>query len=355
MSGQDLTRKPRGERSAFTLVELMVVIAIIATLASMLLGAASLSMGTARQARTEALVSRLHTLLSEHYDSFRHRRVELNSQTLDAVRRSGDRRALAAARLLATREQLRMELPDRWSDILLNEVGLPGGDGEPQYLAERPAISHMFLRRFKRAANTGATRQDLVANQGAECLYLIIMIAAGDGESPGLFKESEIGDTDGDGAPEFIDGWGNPIQFLRWAPGFESDLQLNVDQLKLIENSDAQRAVQAVLDDRDPFDLFRVDRYDPSDGNASDEPRGFRLAPLIYSAGPDQEFGIDDGLTFAAQNIQTRNQLFTADRSDLKFKDVNDPYLSFSGLYLGRIVDRAAATDNIHNHYIKGR
>ena len=39
---------------------------------------------------------------------------------------------------------------------------------------------------------------------------------------PGMY----IGDTDDDGAPEFLDGWGRPIEFIRWPTGFaeRSDL-----------------------------------------------------------------------------------------------------------------------------------
>ena len=74
-------------------------------------------------------------------------------------------------------------------------------------------------------------RPTSLKNQSAECLYMIVINACGDGEAKTLFSESTIGDTDGDGAPEFLDGWGHPISFLRWAPGFVSDIQLNVNDL----------------------------------------------------------------------------------------------------------------------------
>lgn len=53
-------------------------------------------------------------------------------------------------------------------------------------------------------------------------------------ESPGAlvgrdsFKDSEVADTDGDGMPEFIDGWGNPILFFRWPTYYNSDVQKGV-------------------------------------------------------------------------------------------------------------------------------
>ena len=42
-------------------------------------------------------------------------------------------------------------------------------------------------------------------------------------EAMSQFGENEIADLDGDGWPVFVDGWGNPIMFLRWAPGFSSE------------------------------------------------------------------------------------------------------------------------------------
>ena len=52
---------------------------------------------------------------------------------------------------------------------------------------------------------------------------LVIMNATGDGEARTLFSKQDIGDVDEDGAPEFIDGWGNPIGWIRWPAGVVSD------------------------------------------------------------------------------------------------------------------------------------
>ncbi|TWT73438.1 hypothetical protein Pla123a_37730 [Posidoniimonas polymericola] len=342
-------------------------ITIIGILASMLLGASSLAMNTARVSRTESLVTRLHTLVSQHYDSFRHRRVEVRELSGGAKRQVG-------YRLEATYEQLRLELPDRWTDITLAEIKDPpivvnSPAGTPLIrLEERPPMSRMYLRRYNRLAAAGVSREDLVKNQGAECLYMIVMLACGDGESAGLFKESDIGDTDGDGAPEFIDSWGNPIEFLRWAPGFDSDVQLNAAKLQQIaskpaeymqvnfpnasQNASPENAVRlAISADHDPFDVFRVSTY--ADG---DPPRGYRLVPLIYSAGPNQEYGI------ASPNPDDKIGV----KDDLTYQPTAnplDPYApvdhdsssSTDAVYLGQALDRAAATDNIHNHLITGR
>lgn len=39
------------------------------------------------------------------------------------------------------------------------------------------------------------------------------------------FTDKEVKDTDNDGLPEFVDGWGNPFQFFRWPIYYPSDVQ----------------------------------------------------------------------------------------------------------------------------------
>ncbi|GAC1475401.1 MAG: hypothetical protein NVSMB9_27860 [Isosphaeraceae bacterium] len=43
--------------------------------------------------------------------------------------------------------------------------------------------------------------------------------------SPDEFSDREVRDTDGDGLPEFVDAWGEPIQFYRWPIFYVSDIQ----------------------------------------------------------------------------------------------------------------------------------
>ena len=42
------------------------------------------------------------------------------------------------------------------------------------------------------------------------------------GGSPALeaIPSSNIGDTDNDGLREILDGWGNPLGFIRWPVGY---------------------------------------------------------------------------------------------------------------------------------------
>jgi prepilin-type N-terminal cleavage/methylation domain-containing protein len=63
----------------------------------------------------------------------------------------------------------------------------------------------------------------------AEMLYAILVEGRGPLGSVfnrDDFTDKEVQDTDGDGLPEFVDAWGNPLQFFRWPILYHSDIQL---------------------------------------------------------------------------------------------------------------------------------
>ncbi len=62
----------------------------------------------------------------------------------------------------------------------------------------------------------------------AEMLYAILVEGIGPWGSVFSrddFTDREVQDTDGDGLPEFVDAWGQPLQFFRWPLFYHSDLQ----------------------------------------------------------------------------------------------------------------------------------
>ena len=294
-------------RRAVTLIELLITITIIATLSAAFLGASRAAMEHSHAARTKSTIAKLNGLLMERWASYTTRRADIHPDILNkintaAVNNTVKGQMLADLRLLATRELMKLEMPDSWSNILLNPVG-SSPQTQPHILSTFPSLRNAYLRRynqviFNKPPGTDNNTEEIIANQGAECLYMIIMLGTGDGEARTLFSQQDIGDTDGDGAPEFLDGWGRPINFIRWPAGFvaRSDLM----------SGDADA-------DHDPFDAFRRDQLkDPwpekSIYSTTTSPTlnldfivemrdmypAFRLVPLIYSAGSDGEADIDD-------------------------------------------------------------
>jgi hypothetical protein len=215
---------------------------------------------------------------------------------------------LADARLLAVRELMKKEMPDRLEDIQHVPVILQGP----------PQLAQSYFRKY--TAAQGAT------NDSAECLYMTVMQATGDGEARTLFAKQDIGDTDEDGAREFIDGWGQPISWIRWPAGVVSDLQ----PLNLVTQERF---------DHDPLDQFRrdlptitgplIDLY-PNDrnfrGTYTDNIRdrltsglpprqttAFRLVPMIYSRGPDDAPGM---LRASVADVAPLDPYFVFDHPD---------------------------------------
>ena len=231
------------------------------------------------------------------------------------------------------------------------------------YLEGRSGLAQVYARRFQhiaRAKNklTGNpnTQAEILRHQGAECLYLVITLATADGEARSLFGESSIGDVNGDGAPEFLDGWGRPISFLRWAPGVESDAQLNANTFGSVSNPNRAIWKVAAAGDHDPFDMYRR------------ESTAFRTMPLIFSGGPDEIYGIYTGggaydseiSTTASPLVWHNNSPGIIENSAPFIRPILSPFqptgnVSVSSPYLGTTINSSQTADNIHNHLIAGQ
>ena len=145
------------------------------------------------------------------------------------------------------------------------------------------------------------------------------------------FTSKEVQDTDGDGMPEFIDAWGQPLQFYLWPTGYTSDIQLG---LLAYNGGSSQPREQAPLDpdqqlmapawwaNNNPslgssyplpasqssaafsnlfFPLFEVNPVQTISPGASTvwdrqflypNRRAYYTRPLIVSSGPDQALGL---------------------------------------------------------------
>lgn len=309
-------------RSGFTLVEILVVLVIIGLMGAMVLAAVRGVTNTARASRTRTIIAACDSVIQEQYESYKYRPFPVEIPKLRQALGTGElgRELLAneaaRARLVMLRDLQRMEMPDRLIDFLspatpaasvvtaaASPVMLDGANNVVGMRDSRTARTSLnvvhnaspkvssYRDRYNAAlARTPApTAAALRANEGAECLYMI-MANSFVGGSPGIstIPSSNIGDTDGDGLPEILDGWGVPIGFIRWPVGY-ADPSGTLDP--------------GIPDD---FDMFRVDfayaephgsgpaktsdAINVNNSNASVKP--WALSPLIISAGGDGSFGI---------------------------------------------------------------
>jgi hypothetical protein len=124
----------------------------------------------------------------------------------------------------------------------------------------------------------------------------------GDKSALEFFTPDEIGDVDGDGMKEILDGFGRPIEFLRWAPGYSieqpgPDLERGVAGNDDNGNMATDEFAEFLLAGDDftyeltPQSRNRVeypDQFDPIGLDLT----SFGLRPLIVSSGPDKEFDL---------------------------------------------------------------
>jgi prepilin-type N-terminal cleavage/methylation domain-containing protein len=249
-------------RGGFTLIELLVVMVVIAMLAAMTAGALQQTRNAARTSKTKATLTKLHNVLMRKYESYETRRVPISSVKANGTPMSP--REVAQMRLDAIRDLMRMEMPDRWTDIMDAPVKFSWGS------LPRPAISQLYLQKYNanKPDTTAAPSSGQPGYGPAECLYLTVM--SGGADMREMFKQDEIGDVDGDGWKEFIDGWGNPIMWLRWAPGFTPNSFIQVNDTT---TTDAHH---------DALDPMKLDKT------------AYDLKPLIYSsAGSKTDYGLD--------------------------------------------------------------
>jgi type II secretory pathway pseudopilin PulG len=324
--------------AAFTLVEVLVVIAITGIIGSMLAVAIRGANRQAQGQRAESQIDRLNMLMLQIYEQETERMPPVPPAS--ATNFSPDQRALMG--LMWKREWLRCALPDRREDIripndptsnhhppvriptaTITGVNVDLEDAEiPPDFTSNPSYSpggHCSAAVFRHqqyiAQAIGAAKgvtvndfDDLLNNtesdgewtaehQSAECLYMILATRIVNGE-PAIdsLRTSEIGDTDEDGMPEVLDAWGRPVGFMRWPAGYSLPLEWQPARqssppIQLPTDSElAERKTQL---GRDVLDVIFVDpRYHDLNlaNHQANDP--FPLFPMIISAGNDGVFDL---------------------------------------------------------------
>jgi prepilin-type N-terminal cleavage/methylation domain-containing protein len=364
-----ITHAPRiASRRGFTLVELLVTITIMAILAGMVSGALIVTRQSARIGATKATITKLHTIIAAKYESYHTRRVPI-----DLLGYGTNPGMAAAIKMLAVRDLMRWEIPERVTDLFVVDAS---GNPTSVRLAN-PTLSGLNLGGFNYTAttlpailNAYTARVNGVspgwansASRGlasAECLYMIVTMLCGP-EARRQFHQSEMGDTNGNGLPEFLDGWGRPIYFLRWAPAFnDSDLQPNLvtdDELNATTpgseigawtsaTATARRQYEAT-NDHDRLDPRQVNMAQP--GDSPYVPNGSRLVPLIYSAGSDGEYGI---ASYPVTGIYVWGEVQLASPPN-RIRYFGTDYQSAWGLPVRNAVGDWVHFDNLHNHRVE--
>jgi prepilin-type N-terminal cleavage/methylation domain-containing protein len=244
-------------RPAFTLVELLVVISIILVLMGLIGSAVSAARGSQRVQATQALIAKIERVVQQHYSSYA-------SRPVPATLLTGTSPITAAHRATYLRRLASAELPDNWADVRAIATGTVLAFGSGTTFLPRTAPQNAYIGLL---ASSTVAPTDQFAD--AECLFMIVMMGGvADCVDCGSLQSVKIGDQDtdaqgnvvGDGMPEFLDAWNNPIRFVLWPAG-----------LKLPASGAAN-----FFSSTAPF------YSDPSIATA-----GRTMRPLIFSCGPD--------------------------------------------------------------------
>ena len=285
-------------RPAFTLVELMVVIVIISIVASLSLAGLGVARQKSKIDATKATIRKINEPIMEQYESY-------------VVTTTGTTIAAMDSDLKTIRQRMVEEMPDNWNNVNTSLAACSTAPGRAYVKYKVSGASDDF--------------------QSAECLYMVVTRS---GYSPGVlenFRPSEVGDVDKDGKKEFLDSWGNPIAFLRWAPGFSTPYSA----IQIADKTNSH----------DPLDL----RFFVS-GTGSD-PNSYQLYPLIYSSGPDEAGSVNSTVNNIYGIVAPQNGWASADL--LAICDKKDT----TGQYVGApdSSNVKAYRDNVTNHDFLGR
>jgi prepilin-type N-terminal cleavage/methylation domain-containing protein len=332
-------------RRAFTLVELLVVIMIIAILSSLTLAGLSGVRQRAREDKTKSTIRKIDAVIRPMYDSYRTRRVRIDSTQFSNPRDAAIEK-LRQLRVLMTRE-----MPDSWLDVV-DPATLPSPPLVTTSAAERRYVQHYLQLassspRFTQTnPGNGETFRDLFAS--AETLHMIVSLGGFEADALEFFRPDEIGDIDKDGALEFHDGWGRPLMFIRWPVGYPMPFSMATPGTLPLDTVPEEFATATdVVRVPDPMDPWKV-----TTTGTSGTPATFfdpALLPLIYSGGPDE--ALTDPLgTESGYGIRPTNTSWTAKLSPGNAVS-SWKWSAYSGTTAsdipGTILNPSAAGDNI--------
>lgn len=325
-----------GARRAFTLIELVVVIVILAILASLTLSGLNGARQRAKIDKTRSTIRKLHEIVMPIYEGYVERRITPAIDPTTGLPIANKTR-VAQIQVYAKRFIMATDLPDLWDDAW-SASGSSYSKFPSTSNFRSPNARYQAIGTNKLSGLSDPTLA--MAYESAECLQMIVVRGGYSADAVEQFRSDEIGDVDGDGLPEFVDGWGRPISFIRWPAGFDKSVVQSL----------------TVSGPPDPIDPLGV----------TDATKGYpdrALIPLIYSGGPNNSLDVDTSATAGSYGLVSSREALGGDWQKsgwINDKSVSKPTLLTTAWPLGSgpwagagktgSANVRAASDNITNH-----
>lgn len=209
-------------RSAFTMLELLVVMVLMSILIALVATVYAQSIGAARVAATRTTIRQVQRAVQYRVERFR----EYNHRNLATLMRAQydtagnpspyDKIPLELAGILVQKNRFRATFPQRLED-LFGIDGVPGTEDD----------SDLWRVWKARCNGSGLPVSDAdirpvghaLELENAELLYLFL--DSGERYGDNTFQvdnlnHEHVQDANGNGLPELVDSWGQPIRFYNW-------------------------------------------------------------------------------------------------------------------------------------------
>ncbi len=203
---------PSNNRSAFTLIEILVVVAIVGVLMAALGGVLANTARKAREAATIATIQKVDGLLQDRIKGF-----ERYTKTRDFQRLVDYQKTIWDSAYYVPTPGVSRKFAEAAIRKDLFRISFPQHFSEPVDMAGTTALAKILADPTTKPYNTLGTHK--AETESAAVLYYVVSRMQIFGVAPvaeSEFSTSEVADTDQDGLLEFVDGWGRPLRFYRW-------------------------------------------------------------------------------------------------------------------------------------------